>query len=166
MQAIPEETLRRTNHPIYAQRVKEMEVSQQELNAAFEKVTNWESATAEDQRAFLKLCHTSVSVASIMINNAAFPSEPRFMFKGDLWADARKKVILGPFKVRIAAVEEKDACIYFHKPREINRSSWYRSEPRGEMAQLCGLFGYETFGYIDPSETEKMVQAYVWHTSV
>lgn len=156
MYMISEEELRRTNHPIYEKRVEEMRGSREQMHLAYEEVGNWTSANVEDQRAFLKLCQVSVAVAAIAINDAMFPSEPRFLFKGDLWVDARRKIIPEPFKIRIAAVEENDACIYFRKPKTINRSSWYRSEPRGEMAQLCGLFGYKTFGYIDPSETEVM----------
>jgi hypothetical protein len=156
MQMISEETLKRTNHPIYAKRVEEMEAFQAELLLAFKKVLDWNSASIEDQRAFLKTCQASESVAAIMINHAMFPSEPKILFKGDLWLGAREKICPKPFKVRIAAVEKNDTCIYFRRPQEINRASWYRSEPRGEMAVLCSFFGHQQMGFIDPTETEKM----------
>jgi hypothetical protein len=156
MRAISEETLKRTNHPIYAKRVEKMRTFQNELYLAYKKIANWNHSSIEDQRAFLKLCQTSESVVAIMINHAMFPSEPRILFSCDLWYDAREKFFPKPFEIRIAAVEKNDACIYFRRPHEINKASWYRSEPRGDMAALCSFFGYEKFGYINPSDTEIM----------
>lgn len=164
MEAIPEETLKRTNHPIYAKRVEEMRIFQNELYLAYKKIFNWNSSSIDDQRAFLKLCQTSESVAAIMINHAMFPSEPQFLFKGDLWVDAREKLCPKPFKIRIAAVEKKDDCIYFRRPKEINRASWYRNEPRGEMAVLCSFFGHEKMGYINPNEMETKWFKYLYGT--
>lgn len=152
---ISEKELKSTNHPIYAKRVKSMQDSEEKLLVAFERISDWSSANIEDQRTFLQLCHKSESVAIIIINKKAFPTEPNFLFKRDLYFDARKKLCPVKFDVRIADVENNDTDIYFRKAKTINRSSWYRSEPRGEVGMLCSLFGYKEFGYIDPDETEE-----------
>ena len=156
MRPIPEKELKRTNHPIYAWNVKKMEAHERELYAAFGKVANWDSATLKNQRSFLKLCHESPSVAVIMINKTAFPTEPSILFRGSLDCEAKEKVHPGPFKVRIAMIREGDNSIHFQRPKVINKASWYGSEARGDDAALCSFFGHNKIGYIDPNETMVM----------
>lgn len=166
MKPISEETLRQTRHPLYDKRKKEMRDAERKLLAAFKKVADWGNSRLKDQRAFLKLCHESFSVAFIMINNATFPSEPKFLFKGDLWCLARANLRQNraSFNIRIATVEEKDDRIYFRRPRTFNRAAWYRSEPRGDDVMLCDFFGHKRMGYIDPEETMAQWLKYLYGT--
>lgn len=156
MRPISEANLRRTKHPIYAWNVQKMRSHERELYAALELVANWDSATLKNQRSFLKLCHESPSVAVIMINKTAFPTEPRLILRGSLDCEAREKVHPEPFKVRIAPINKGDNSIHFQRPEVVNKSSWYGSEARGEYAALCSFFGHKATGYIDPKEATVM----------
>jgi len=150
--------LRKQDYPAYAKRIERIQTAETELLFSLGKVTPWQTAEITDQRTFLQLCHASPSVTMIMIGKAAFPSEPRGFFcrNNNPYDLARQQIHPGPFRVKIGEIEDQDTHIYFSRPRMINRSAWHRSEPRGEMSQLCGLFGYEKFGFIDPREEEEM----------
>ena len=76
----------------------------------------------KNQRNFLKLCHESQSVAVIMINKTAFPMRSgAFMFKGNCYSEARERVHSAPFKIRIAAIGERDSSIHF-QDSEVERT--------------------------------------------